>query len=371
MPRALRRSAALVGVAGLLLTGCLAQVPPSAPPTTTASLRPFASIVPDASGSGPTQSQPSAPGPSDRALPLAGIGAADLVALWPAGSGLLAGSGPDGQPAIARLTRDGRVLEWDTVDGAGITDLTAFGDDEAAALAGCGADTAIDCEPTLIRTSDGGRSWETWSAGAANGGLRRISFAGGVGWGFAQLPPGDLIPDPKGSVLRRTLDGGRTWRQIDDPCFGFWPDLVDLAFLDARRGWIACGGQGSGTMAPAAIFVTDDGGRSFAIRSSRDVGDGPRLGDAPGGPIESIAVMDDRTAVVAEGRSATERTDDGGLTWRATPPGDPEIVFVDSLAAAGGGAMAALVNDGNTDRRALMVSDDRGLSWTVTVIWPR
>lgn len=311
------------------------------------------------------------PGPSDPALPVAGIGQADHVALWGPGAGLIAGAGPDGQPAIARLTPAGRVPDWVTVDGARITDLTAFGDDEAAALAGCGEDAAIDCEPILIRTSDGGRTWETGSDGAANRGLRRISFASGVGWGIAQLPPGDLIPDPNGSVLRRTLDGGRTWRQLEDPCFGLWPELVDLAFLDARRGWIACGGQGSGTMAPAAIFVTQDGGRSFAIRSSRGLGDEPRLGDAPSGPMVSMAVLDDRTAVVAEGRSATERTDDGGLTWSATPPGDPEIVFVDSLAAAGGGAMAALVNDGNTDRRALMVSDDRGLSWTATVIWPR
>ncbi len=75
--------------------------------------------------------------------------------------------------------------------------------------------------------------------------------------------------------------------------------------------------------------------------------------------------------MVAQGRSATERTDDGGLTWTTTPPGDPEIVFVDSLAAAPDGTMAALTDDGNADRRALMVSADRGATWTATIAWPR
>lgn len=360
MARGVGRSAVLVGVVSLLLTACLAQGPPSPPPAAGISPGPSEPSRPDASD----------PGPSDLGPPLAGTGEATTIALWSAAAGLVAGTGPDGQPAIARLADGGRSLEWVSVDAAGITDLSTFDDADAVALAGCGPDAAVDCAPILIRTSDAGRTWEIRSDGATNSGLRRISFSSGVGLGIARLPPGDLIPDPNGSVLRRTLDGGLTWRQVDDPCFGLWPELIDIALLDARRGWVACGGEGSGTMAPSAIFVTDDGGRTFAIRSSRDVGDGPWLADAPGGPLAAIAAVDERTAVVAEGRSGTERTDDGGMTWTATPPGDPEIVFVDSLAAARDGTMAALVNDGNADRRALMVSVDRGGTWTATLVWP-
>jgi photosystem II stability/assembly factor-like uncharacterized protein len=245
-----------------------------------------------------------------------------------------------------------------------------FGSSDAVYLSGCTVEPAVDCESNLERTSDEGLTWTTVGSGAQLAGMRRISFTGGIGWGVALAQPADHDPNPNAAVLRRTLDGGKTWKTVPDPCPAAWPTLEDVRFVDARNGWLVCDAPGAGTMAPTAIYVTTDAGKSFAVRSTSDFG-GPRsVGRAPSGPVGSIEAADLTTAFVMQGRSGTARTEDGGVTWTGSPPGDPETVFVDTMSATADGNVFALAQDGNVRQIILEASTDGGRTWETRLAWP-
>jgi photosystem II stability/assembly factor-like uncharacterized protein len=245
-----------------------------------------------------------------------------------------------------------------------------FGTADAVVLSGCIEEPATDCAPNLMRTSDGGLTWSMAADGAQLAGLTQISFAGGIGWGIANRLPADEVSDPNVRHVRRTLDGGRTWKTVQDPCPVGWPDVAAIHFIDGANGWIVCDSEGAGTMVPTAIYVTSDGGTSFVIRSSSDF-QGPRnLGRAPSGPVGSIEAADMTTAFVTQGRSGTAWTGDGGAHWTSGPPGDPEIVFVDSMAATADGSVFALVQDGNLRQVVLEASVDSGRTWEARLAWP-
>jgi photosystem II stability/assembly factor-like uncharacterized protein len=213
-------------------------------------------------------------------------------------------------------------------------------------------------------------TWSVVGGGGPVAGLRHITFAGGIGWGAAI--PSDEVPTthPNARDLRRTLDGGGTWKIVPNPCSATWPNLAGVQFIDGANGWVVCDSEGAGTMAATAIYVTRDGGRSFVIRSSSDFL-GPRnLGQAPSGPVESIHATDMTTAFVTQGRSGTARTDDRGVRWVGAPPGEPEIVFVDSMATTADGTVFALAQDGNVRQLILEASADGGRTWEARLAWP-
>jgi photosystem II stability/assembly factor-like uncharacterized protein len=123
-------------------------------------------------------------------------------------------------------------------------------------------------------------------------------------------------------------------------------------------------------MAPTAIYVTKDGGKSFAVRSTSDFG-GPRiLGRAPSGPVGAIEAADATTAFVMQGRSGTARTEDGGVHWSNSLPGEPETIFVDTMSATADGHLFALASDGNVRQIILEASDDGGRIWESRSAWP-
>ena len=69
-------------------------------------------------------------------------------------------------------------------------------------------------------------------------------------------------------------------------------------------------------------------------------------------------------------RSGTERTDDGGVHWAITLPGEPETVFVDTMSATADGGVFALASDGNVRQLILEASDDGGRTWESRAAWP-
>jgi len=350
------RSRALALVA-VVLTGCGQSVSP----TGSFAVAPTATLDSIA-----TAEQPSPTGPDlvvDGSEPIS-------VGFWTSQVGLIAGRGPRGRPAVARTTDGRRTLTWVDLETDALHDLSVFGTSDAVVLSGCAVEPAVDCEPNSSRTSDGGATWKTVGSGQQLAGLQRVTFAGGIGWGFANLPPGDLQPDPNARALRRSLDGGQTWKTVADPCPATWPSLVGVRFVDARNGWIVCSSEGSGTMEPTAIYVTTDGGRSFAIRSSSDFFGPATLGQAPSGPVGAIEAADLTTAFVMEGRSGTERTDDGGVHWTTTLPGNPEIVFVDTMSATADGSVFAIAVDGDLRQIVLEASSDGGRTWEMRSAWP-
>lgn len=136
------------------------------------------------------------------------------------------------------VTRDGGVSWQGVVTPSRFTELAVGGDGALWAAPGCNADP---CPESVYRSVDGGRTWQEKHVGAVIGGLQAadarrawVSVIGG---------------------LRRTDDGGDTWRVIDEATFG-----PAATFFDRDHGWTK---QCGSAECDQAIRVTDDGGDTW------------------------------------------------------------------------------------------------------------
>jgi hypothetical protein len=282
------------------------------------------------------------------------------VAFHDAQVGFVVGS-TDGVGGDVGATHDGGATwTWTRVATNPITQVAVSGND-AWALAPCPED--VRCASALYLSRGEGTSWtEVTAKGTGLVGVTRMTFAGGDGWaiGFRAANGGT---DPDATRLRRSSDGGRTWVERPDPCLRWWPYLTDVKFTSAKHGWLLCAGMGSGTMAPAAVFESIDGGTSWRLVSANGFFGGPSVGVAPGGPVEGLAMAAGGTGWVWQGRSGTVRTADGGRTWTNGPPGKPEDVFVSSVSVVGEDAAFAIVFDGERRVTGVVGTEDGGVTW--------
>ncbi len=213
----------------------------------------------------------------------------------------------------------------------------------------------------VLRTSDGGRTWQDVSPDGTEGLLFRdveaqdarhasvmaigvgdasriyTTFDGGESWTLAFLNddpaafydcmafwPGGRrglgMSDPVDGKFRiiRTDDGGLTWRVLPDdgmpPAvadeFGFAASGTCLATAGGRDAWLASGGGA------ARIFHSRDGGFTWSVA------DAP-IPATPAGGVFSIDFRDPRHGIAVggdfeapdNGVDASAYTDDGGGTW--------------------------------------------------------
>jgi photosystem II stability/assembly factor-like uncharacterized protein len=276
-------------------------------------------------------------------------------------AGFVVGS-TDGVGGDVGVTRDGGTTwTWTRLGKNPITRVAVSGDD-AWVLSPCPDD--VRCASALYRSRDLGTSWKQVTA-KGNGliGVTTVSFAGEHGWAIGFRGAAGAGTDPDGMRLRETNDGGRTWVERPDPCARWWPLLTDVQFVSARHGWLLCSGQGSGTMGPAAVFESVDGGATWALRSANGFFGGPSAGVAPGGPVEGLAMSAGAAGWVWQGRSGTARTGDAGGTWTNAPPGKPEEVFVSSMSVLNDDTAFAIVFDGERGVTGIIGTDDAGVTW--------
>jgi len=127
--------------------------------------------------------------------------------------------------------------------------------------------------PVILRTDDGGSTWRRVHVGSrAFETTWKIAFpTERVGYVTVQ----SYDPDPANvrRYVAKTVDGGRTWRELPVTQDRAWRPF-GIGFADARRGWI--GGSTGG-------YETTDGGRTWrpvgmgrAVNKIRVVADGPR-----------------------------------------------------------------------------------------------
>jgi hypothetical protein len=133
------------------------------------------------------------------------------------------------------------------------------------------------------------------------------------------FPERDLgfLVTPSGGV-RRSRDGGRTWRQV-----GSVAPLVAVDFVSATDGF-ALTRRG-------ALWATRDGGRTWRA--------GRRFTPAPGaisGPAPAMVVdfVDRQFGFVASGPRRIFRTRDGGRSWQRLRFGCPHSEYLGGLAFA-------------------------------------
>jgi len=109
---------------------------------------------------------------------------------------------------------------------------------------------------TIIRTTNGGRTWVTQKHVSGGPMLNDVCFRGKLrGWAV-----GDH------ARLYRTTDGGKRWLRVRAATFGV-ANLYSVKFTSASKGWI-CGGQWTSSYSDTTqpwgyIWGTSDGGRTW------------------------------------------------------------------------------------------------------------
>ncbi|MFI5542908.1 WD40/YVTN/BNR-like repeat-containing protein [Streptomyces sp. NPDC051815] len=217
---------------------------------------------------------------------------------------------------------------------------------------------------TILRTRDGGRTWQDVSPPAAVAErleLRDIEA-------FDERRAVALsIGEGEASRVLRTEDGGATWteafRNTDPRAF-----YDCLTFFDARHG-LAMSDPVDGRF---RILSTSDGGRSWRVLPSGGMPEAlpGEAGFAASG--QCLVSAGPRDVWLATGGAATARvlhSADRGLTWRVAestvPAGDPArgvfaLAFKDRTR---GLAVGGDYRSGQASPQAAAVSTDGGRSW--------
>ncbi|MDD3643455.1 MAG: YCF48-related protein [Candidatus Krumholzibacteria bacterium] len=190
---------------------------------------------------------------------------------------------------------------------------------------------------TMIRTVDGGATWE--AARVDNLDIRGISFVDAdCGWACGN--------DGK---IYRTLDGGLTW---DRRIFTGTPQMDDLFavdFVSPDRGYL---------LGYSGVFVTADGGIGW---------ENNWLAVVPYRGAWSMSIVDDNNGFLLGSHymetdpEILHRSGDGGITWHSVPGSNASILrgiatigFVSAETGWAGGA-------------AVMKTEDGGHTWTTQI----
>jgi photosystem II stability/assembly factor-like uncharacterized protein len=272
---------------------------------------------------------------------LRGLSAVSDQIAWASGSGGTVLRTVDGGQSWQRVSPPGtNALQF--------RDIEAFGADDAVILSiGVGGDSRV------YVTSDAGRNWAlAFTNDDPNAFYDCMTF-------FDQRH-GLALSDPVDGRFRiiATSDGGASWKVVDADMppalageFAFAASGQCLVSL-GHRAWFATGGA-----AEARVFRSDDGGRSWTAGST-PIRSGPTAG------IFALAFHDARHGLAVGGDftlpalapDALALSPDGGTSWKLVDDAPNEYR---SGAAWANGQLALVVGPTGSD-----ASFDGGLSWT-------
>ncbi len=199
---------------------------------------------------------------------------------------------------------------------------------------------AVGTAGTALRSDDGGLTWTGLATGTA-GDLTRLQIID---------PATVVVLGGGGCVLRRTDDGGKTFRKIFIVAEVNCPDRVQAAqFVDKTTGYLL--------LADGAVLRTTDAGESFAKQTAIP---GTAASATPGGAVakEILFTSPDRGIAFVSpsggGSSAAFFTTDAGVSWKplTIPAGSVDRLYrLDANTIYGIGA------------GTLLRSDDAGLTF--------
>jgi photosystem II stability/assembly factor-like uncharacterized protein len=186
------------------------------------------------------------------------------------------------------------------------------------------------CKGVVLRTQDGGQTWQTVLAIPTDGILgepiRQIQAVDGQR-AWALTLDQALCQSPCLSYLQSTIDGGQTWtKQVH-------AEISAIRFASASRGWIAL--DDTPTAGTVEVRETSDGGTTWRTVLRTVTGNALGLDAA----TISIAWLLTRDGAYCSSsgcqKYALFRTDNGGLTWASL--GNPQ----DFTANCSGGLLGA------------------------------
>ncbi len=192
---------------------------------------------------------------------------------------------------------------------------------------------AHDC---LWRTLDGGASWSRLSA-TCDRPFTDIEIASDGSVFTAQAESWPAAADRPGSIVRRSLDGGRTWEELFSG--RRWPAVSRLVFQDAERGWVVSDEDNQGFVRQA-VHTTVDGGRTWSLRPF---------------PMLPVAFAGSRAWAANPLSAGLWRTSDWGRSWQVSAR--PEQLQARKLVAATRTELVVETLAGT------LVSRDRGATW--------
>ncbi len=284
---------------------------------------------------------------------------ASLRGLSAAADGTVWASGTNG--TVLRSTDGGRSWELRPIPDAAsldLRDIEAVSQRLAYAMV-AGADTA-----RIYRTSDGGRTWIRQYDDTRKG-----VFLDGLA--FWDASRGIAVGDPMDGrfLVLRTEDGGAHWAQLPAATSptalpgeaAFAASGTAVAVGAGGRAWIGTGGVG-GAGATARVFRSSDYGRTWEPSST------PLPSGSPSTGIFSLAFRDSLNGIAVGGdyadpgarRPNVAITSDGGRTWRLADSARATS-YLSSVAyvnGQGGGATVVAVGTAGT-----FESPDDGRRW--------
>jgi photosystem II stability/assembly factor-like uncharacterized protein len=185
--------------------------------------------------------------------------------------------------------------------------------------------------------------------------------------GFLELVgPADFDSADQAPTLYRTADGGRSWQSVDLPrpasaatdslpaavAFATRPAIFDASTAIVERAWVTRDGADEVT----AFYLTTDAGQHWTLANAT----------AGTGPVQALSPV----RWILGTATGLHETGDGGTTWfELGATGLPQpwrwFDFVDDLHGWAGTGIAECVNqDGPCRWTAMYGTSDGGRSWT-------
>lgn len=187
----------------------------------------------------------------------------------------------------------------------------------------------------ILRSTDGGATWQPASRGLYNAWVRSFAFDPAhpnvVFAGLQSGPPS----------LYKSTDGGNSWRPAGR---GLPPNIVSLAVDPRRPRTIYAASEFSDVQIPG-LFRSTDGGATWNVRGA----------GLPDGSVAAVAVSPTTPGLLYAGTAGVYRSTDGGASWTATGRG-PDSVSALALEPHSGALYAGTGN-------SLFKSVDRGQTW--------
>ena len=215
---------------------------------------------------------------------------------------------------------------------------------------------------TILRTDDGGLSWQKFIVGSDTLDFRDIDAID------AQTAYVMSIGNGPASRIYKTTDGGMTWKVQ-------FRNKDEKAFLDAMSFWDANHGIAFGDSVDKQFYIltTADGGRTWSRVPATNLPPAQVNEGAFAASGTNIALFGKSYAWIGTGAAAKSRvlrTTDGGRTWRVadTPlaSGPSSGIFSIAFRDAKHGVIAG--GDYKKESEAvdnLAVTSDGGVTWTL------
>jgi photosystem II stability/assembly factor-like uncharacterized protein len=257
---------------------------------------------------------------------------------------------------VLRTTDGGATWERHPVPGADSLDFRSVRAVDARTAFVASAGDGAEGQARIYKTADGGATWALVLADTTKG-----AFFDALG--FWDADHGVVLSDPVGGrfLVLATDDGGRTWRRAAetpaarDGEAAFAAGGAALTVAGSADAWFATGGPNG-----PRVFRSADRARTW---TAVDVPLGVRGASAG---LFAVAFRDGRTGVAVggdytkprEGLDHVARSADGGATWTRAPSSESVAGYWSGLAyvparrpavvAVGGAGTAVSLDDGAT-----------------------